>query len=105
MERSTRKQAILRGNGGRDLDLDYTDDDTDMKEGDVFITSGLDRIYPKGLPVGSIVSIGPRRGAALFKPITVRPSAVLGSLEEVICVIDRPETVDVFDPTQGPAIP
>jgi len=32
MERSTRKQAILRGNGGRDLDLDYTDDDTDMKE-------------------------------------------------------------------------
>jgi len=105
MERSTRKQAILRGNGGRDLDLDYTDDDTDMKEGDVFITSGLDRIYPKGLPVGSIASIGPRRGATLFKVITVRPSANLASLEEVLCVIDRPEAVDVFDPTQGPPVP
>jgi len=105
MERSTRKQAILRGNGGRDLDLDYTDDDADMKEGDVFLTSGLDRIYPKGLPVGAIITIGPRRGAALFKAITVRPSATLSSLEEVLCVIDRPETVDVFDPTQGPPAP
>jgi len=105
MERATRKQAILRGNGSRDLDLDYTDDDTDMKEGDLFITSGLDRIYPKGLPVGAIVSIGPRRGGGMFKAIAVRPSANLGSIEEVLCVVDRPETVDVFDPTQGPTAP
>jgi rod shape-determining protein MreC len=105
MERATHKQAILRGTGGHDLDMDYTDDDTDMKEGDVFLTSGLDRIYPKGLPVGSIMSIAPRRGAALFKTISVRPIADLGRLEEVICILDRPETVDVFDPTQGPTGP
>jgi rod shape-determining protein MreC len=105
IERSTRKQAILRGNGDRDLDLEYTDDDTDMKEGDVFITSGLDRIYPKGLRVGSIVSIGPRRGAAMFKAISVRPTANLNSLEEVICVIDSPEKVDVVDPTEGQPAP
>ena len=105
LERSTRKQAILRGNGGHDLDLEYTDDDTDMKEGDVFITSGLDRIYPKGLPVGSIVSVGPRKGAALFKAIVVRPSSDLGRLEEVICMVDPPETVDVFDPTERPITP
>jgi rod shape-determining protein MreC len=105
IERSTRKQAILRGNGDRDLDLEYTDDDTDMKEGDVFITSGLDRIYPKGLRVGSIVSIGPRRGAAMFKAIAVRPTANLNSLEEVMCVIDSPEKVDVVDPTEGQPAP
>jgi len=105
LERSTRRQAILRGNGGRDLDLEYTDDDTDMKEGDVFVTSGLDRIYPKGLPVGAIVSVGPRKGAALFKTIVVRPSSDLGRLEEVICVVDPPETVDVFDPTERSANP
>ena len=105
LERSTRKQAILRGNGGRDLDLEYTDDDTDMKEGDVFITSGLDRIYPKGLPVGSIVSVRPRKGAALFKTIVVRPSGDIGRLEEVMCVVDPPETVDVFDPTERSAAP
>jgi len=103
MERSTRKQAILRGNGGHDLDLEYTDDDTDMKEGDVFVTSGLDRIYPKGLPVGAIVSVRPRKGAALFNTIVVRPSGDIGRLEEVICIVDPPETVDVFDPTRPTA--
>jgi rod shape-determining protein MreC len=105
LERTTRKQAILRGNGGHDLDLEYTDDDTDMKEGDVFITSGLDRIYPKGLPVGSIASVGPRKGAALFKIIVVRPSSDIGRLEEVMCLIDPPETVDVFDPTEHSSAP
>jgi rod shape-determining protein MreC len=103
LERATRRQAILRGTGARDLDLEYIDDDNDLKEGDVFITSGLDRIYPKGLPVGSIVSIGPRRG--LFKTIQVRPIADLGRLEEVICMLDRPETVDVVDPAQAPPAP
>jgi len=103
LESATRRQAILRGAGAVDLELEYIDDDNDLKEGDKFITSGLDRIYPKGLPVGAIVSIGPRRG--LFKTIQVRPMADLGRLEEVICMLDRPEIVDVVDPTQGPPIP
>lgn len=103
LERATRRQAILRGTGGRDLELEYIDDDNDLKEGDLFITSGLDRIYQKGLPVGAIVSIGPRRG--LFKTMQVRPIADLGRLEEVICMLDRPETVDVADPTQAPPVP
>jgi rod shape-determining protein MreC len=103
LEGATRRQAILRGTGGRDLELEYIDDDNDLKDGDVFITSGLDRIYPKGLPVGSIISIGPRRG--LFKAIQVRPVADLGRLEEVICMLDRPEIVDVVDPTQTGPVP
>src|SRR5204863_7932061 len=52
MHQSTRRQGIVKGTGGQELELDYIDDDNDLKEGDVFITSGLDRIYPKGLPVG-----------------------------------------------------
>ena len=85
------------------LELEYIDDDNDLKEGDGLITSGLDRIYPKGLPVGVIVSVGPRRG--LFKAVQIRPTADLGRLEEVICFIDRPEQVDIIDPAQGPAAP
>ena len=82
---------------GRDLDLDYIDDDNDLKEGDIFLTSGLDRIYPKGLSVGRITSIGPRRG--LLKTVQIRPSADLGRLEEVLCITERPQ-VDIVDPTQ-----
>src|SRR6058998_3969830 len=103
MLQSTRRQGIVKGTGGPELDLDYIDDDNDLKEGDMFITSGGDRIYPKGMPVGVITSIGARRG--LLKVVQVRPSADLGRLEEVLCVIERQEKVDVVDPTQGQAVP
>src|SRR5262245_8701360 len=59
MLQSTRRLGILKGNGGRELDLDYIDDDNDLKEGDTFLTSGQDRIYPKGFPIGVISSVGP----------------------------------------------
>jgi rod shape-determining protein MreC len=103
MLQSTRRQGILRGVGARDLDLDYIDDDNDLKDHDTFLTSGEDRIYPKGLTVGVIVSIGPRKG--LIKAVQVRPSADLGRLEEVLCVIERPTAPDVVDPTQGASTP
>ena len=98
MLQSTRRQGILKGNGGRDLELDYIDDDNELKEGDTFLTSGEDRVYPKGLPVGVIVSVGPRRG--LFKAVQIRPSADLGRLEEVLCITEK-RSIDVVDPTQG----
>jgi rod shape-determining protein MreC len=100
---STRRQGIVRGTGGRDLDLDYIDDDNDLKQGDIFLTSGLDRVYPKGLPVGVILSVGPRRG--LLKTVQIRPSADLGRLEEVVCIIQETQTLDVTDPAQGVSNP
>jgi len=103
MLQSTRRQGIVRGNGGPELDLDYIDDDNDLKPGDMFLTSGGDRIYPKGTPVGVITSVGARRG--LLKAVQVRPSADLGRLEEVLCVVERHEKVDVVDPTQGQPVP
>ena len=104
MVKSTRRQGIVKGAGGRDLDLDYIDDDNDLKEGDAFLTSGQDRIYPKGLPVGVIISIGPRRG--LLKAVLIRPSADLGRLEEVLCIVERQGNIDDADAvTQGPPGP
>jgi rod shape-determining protein MreC len=100
---STRRQGVVRGTGGRDLDLDYIDDDNDIKQGDVFLTSGLDRIYPKGLPLGVVLLVGARHG--LLKAVQIRPSADLGRLEEVICVIQQPQNLDVPDPAQGVSNP
>ena len=100
---STRRQGVVRGTGGLSLDLDYIDDDNDLKQGDTFLSSGLDRIYPKGLPVGVITSVGPRRG--LLKMVQVRPSADLGRLEEVICILEHPQNADSDEPAQGSANP
>lgn len=98
--RSTRRQGILRGTGGRELELDYIDDDNDLMENDEFITSGMDRVYPKGLPVGVIVSVGPRRG--LFKTVRIRPKADFGRLEEVLCIVERPPGAEIRDLTEQP---
>src|SRR5215470_7248254 len=104
MLESNRRQGIVKGTGNRDLDLDYIDDDNDIKQGDRFLTSGQERVYPKGIPVGVITSISDtRRG--YIKTVQIRPTADLGRLEEVLCIIERPQSVDVFDPAQGPANP
>ncbi len=97
MLRSTRRQGIIKGSG-TELELDYIEDDNDLKENDDFITSGLDRIYPKGLAVGVIESVGQRRG--LFRTVRIRPSADFSRLEEVICIIDAPAQADILDPAQ-----
>lgn len=103
MLESTRRQGIVKGNGGRELDLDTIDDDSDLKAGDKFLTSGQDRIYPKGLPMGVITSVGAPKG--LIKAVQVRPAADLGRLENVLCVIDHPQNVDLTGPIYGPPAP
>ncbi len=93
MVSSTRQQGIVTGTASRELQLDYIEDDNELKEGDEFITSGMDRVYPKGLPVGVITSVGERRG--LVKVVSIRPKADFGRLEEVICILERPEAADI----------
>jgi rod shape-determining protein MreC len=102
---STRGQGIVKGNGGRDLDLDYIYDDNDLKPGDKFLTSGMDKVYPKGLPLGTILTVADRRVGGLIKSVQVRPAADIGRLETVLCVIERAENIDVGDSFQGPLAP
>ena len=55
--------------------------------GDTVITSGIDGIYPKGIPVGVVVKA--EQGPNLFKNIEVRPSVDFGTIEEVIVIHTR----------------
>ncbi|MDO4905349.1 MAG: rod shape-determining protein MreC [Lautropia sp.] len=54
------------------LELRFQTADADLKEGDRLLTSGLDFVYPPGLPVGVIASIQQQR-AEPFSDIAVRP--------------------------------
>ena len=74
-----------RTRGADDLVMKYVPVLADVVVGDVVVTSGLDRIYPKGLVVGT----GPRRWARA--PGSSRrswstPSARFDQLEEVLVV-------------------
>jgi rod shape-determining protein MreC len=70
--------------GSDDLRLKYVPARTDVVVGDLVVTSGIDRIYPKGLVVGRVRFVGDESG--LFKEIRVEPSARFERLEEVLVV-------------------
>jgi rod shape-determining protein MreC len=48
------------------------------------VTSGMDRIFPRDLPVGTVSQI---KAGNPFKQIRIRPAAKLEGLEEVIVLL------------------
>ena len=88
-------QVVQPETGTADLLLKYISERADVAEGDVVVTSGFDRIYPKGLVVGRVSYVG--KGSGLLKEIRVEPSARFDRLEEVL-VVQRPkETYETPD--------
>jgi rod shape-determining protein MreC len=67
-----------------DLQMKYVPMLADVVEGDLVITSGLDRIYPAGLVVGRVRQV--KLGSGVSKEILVAPSARFDKLEEVLVV-------------------
>jgi len=83
LERS-RTQGVLKGAGNNLCQLDYVMNEELVSPGDAVVTSGLDQIYPKGLPVGTVLKVG---DGNIYKTIVVRPAAKLDSLETVLVVL------------------
>lgn len=80
----TGRQGVVRGSGNDigSLDLDYVPLQADVRPGDRVLTAGIDGIYPRGLPLGSVVSVKP--GGQLFHQIGLTPAADFGSLARVL---------------------
>jgi rod shape-determining protein MreC len=62
--------------------LNYLPVSTDIKKGDVLITSGLGGKYPEGYPVATVKSISNLTGE-LFLKIEAKPFAELKNINEV----------------------
>lgn len=82
--KDSRLQGILKGTPSGATTLQYIMSDEKVVPGEDVITSGGDRIFPKGLPVGKVASVAP--GKDLFLNIRVIPSANLSQIEEVLVV-------------------
>lgn len=68
--------------GQGDLVMKYVSALADVAVEDVVVTSGFDRIFPKGLVVGRIHVVGAPSG--LFREVLVTPSARFDQLEQVL---------------------
>ncbi len=84
----SRLHGVVKGTSTGDLILDHVMVDEKVEPGDRIITSGGDRVYPKGLPIGTVAQVSP--GSDLFLNIRLKPAADLNRLEEVLVVTQPP---------------
>ncbi len=77
--------GTLKGQGFSTVIVDYVQNEQKVEPGERFFTSGDDRIFPKGLPVGETTVV--REGKS-YKEIFVTPSGLQNGLEEVLIVIE-----------------
>lgn len=84
----TRTQGPVKGTGEPLLSLDYISSDDKVTPGEAVLTSGQDRIFPKDLPVGTVVDTATDHKSPFMK-IRVRPAAHLDRLEEVLVLQTR----------------
>jgi rod shape-determining protein MreC len=82
----SRLQGVLKGKSSGELIIDKIMADEEVKPGDKVLTSGGDQIFPKGLIIGTVDKIekGPE-----FLQVTVKPSAALNRLEEVLVIVKK----------------
>ncbi|MEO8129142.1 MAG: rod shape-determining protein MreC, partial [Bryobacteraceae bacterium] len=80
-----RVHGTLKGIGQSKCIIDYVQNEEKVDVGEVFYTSGDDRVFPKGLPVGITTVVRPGK---TFKEIYVVPSGTQNGLEEVLVVVE-----------------
>jgi len=83
--RESRREGVISGTGLRKCQLKYIPYDEEVKVNDVVITSGLDSLFPKGIPVGYVSKIGEKK-SGLFQRIEVTPSEDNKKIEEVVII-------------------
>lgn len=93
---------------GGGLELRFMGSNSDVQQGDLLTTSGVDGVYPPGLPVAKISRIE-RRAESAFSKIYCAPQALVTGARHVMVVKPvagqiptRPEA-DAMDAAQAPA--
>lgn len=82
---NSRREGVLSGTGFRKCQLKYIPQDEVVKLGVAIVTSGLDSLFPRGVPVGYISKIDKKR-TALFQDIEVTPFVDDTEVEEVAII-------------------
>ena len=83
--KDSRETGILVGTGGRQCELRFLAPNAEVRPGAMVLTAGTGGVFPKGLPLGTVASVGPEpRGVG--KRAMVDPAVQFRKLEEVLLV-------------------
>jgi rod shape-determining protein MreC len=85
-------RSVVSGTGkDGTLELRYVAVNTDIEEGDMLVTSGIDGVYPPGLPV-AVVSKIERNPTYVFAQVTCTPAAGVGHYRQLL-ILSLPTSV------------
>jgi rod shape-determining protein MreC len=108
VSQKTQAAGTLKGQGTPLCKVDYVPFEEKIEPGDMLYTSGSDRIFPRGFPVGVVKAVQP---AQPFKEILEEPSGLQRGLEDVLILVQGvhqaiPDTLPVSQPVYiAPAPP
>lgn len=77
-------RGAIKGQGDADCKVDYVQNEEKVEPGEWFYTSGDDRIFPKGFPVGVVRTV---HAGQTMKEIYVEPSGLRHGPEEVLILL------------------
>lgn len=78
-------RGVVKGQGSGNEKIDYVPTGQKVEKGEVFFTSGEDRVFPRGMPVGRVTSV---EDGATFQNIYLQAFAAEAAPEEVFVIVD-----------------
>lgn len=88
----SQQRGVAYGLGdGSGMELRFMAANADVKVGDLLTTSGLDGVYPAGLPVAEVTAVE-RRGDSSFAQVRLRPKSNPDTARHVLLLL-QPETL------------
>ena len=85
ISQKNRVHGTLKGAGNGGVMVDHVQNEQTVEPGEWFYTSGDDRIFPKGHPVGTVIAVRPGR---TVKEILLSPSGLQNGLEDVLVILE-----------------
>ncbi len=99
----TGSRGILKGSGdqkGYTARIDYLLRQDEVQVGDQVVTSGMGDLFPKDLPVGTIVKVL-KKSYGLYQEVVVKPAVDFSRITKVMVVISPPPPPDPTAPKKG----
>lgn len=86
----TGQRGLAAGSGQGGLELRYMPAQTDIRAGDRVLTSGIDRVYPAGIPVAIVTRVS-RSQSSPYLRVECRPVAGLEQSRAVLVLVAEPQ--------------
>jgi rod shape-determining protein MreC len=95
--------GIVEGKGTDNLALmKYIDRTSDLKKGDLIVTGGLDKIFPKGFPLALVSSVEDKAFSVAMK-VELKPVIEPTEIEDVFIVLNSQGEDYTLSQVESPA--